>query len=476
MTDHSSQPAAPDESTSERPNQATDEQAAPLDRLAATATALEGTDPSLALGDLAPLDDALADRSVVALGEATHGTREFFQLKHRLLRYLVERQGVRTFAIEANFTETLALDTYVRDGEAPIDAALPEFDALEAEDPAAAGLEGMYFWTWQTEELRALVEWCREFNEGRPLDDQVRFFGFDAQYTAGPAAGLDAYLRTVDADFHDEVAADLDTLDDEPDEGTTEDDGTVDQRLATAADIVETVGGRLDQRREAYVEATSERAWALARRQVRVIEQASGNKRASQEDDVERGVRDRDVAMADNVAWLQEFSRQGRLVVWAHNGHVNRRNIRFEVDDEGEEYCVPSMGSHLADRYGEAYYALGFEFARGGFQAIAKPTDENDVEEAELRAFELDSPVEGTAGETLAELDRDVALFDVEAASGDDVVTDWLATERPINSLGAVYDPAAPEAYVREYVLADAFDALCFVAETSRARPLDGSE
>ncbi len=52
---------------------------------------------------------------VVALGEATHGSREFFQLKHRLVRFLIEDHDFRTFAMEAHFTRALAVNDYVLD-------------------------------------------------------------------------------------------------------------------------------------------------------------------------------------------------------------------------------------------------------------------------------------------------------------------------------------------------------------------------
>jgi hypothetical protein len=71
------------------------------------------------------------------MGEATHGSREFFQMKHRMLEFLAEKMGFTVFAIEANWPESLAVNDFVLNGEG---------------DPAVA-LAGMYFWTWNTEEV-----------------------------------------------------------------------------------------------------------------------------------------------------------------------------------------------------------------------------------------------------------------------------------------------------------------------------------
>ena len=73
----------------------------------------------------------------MSLGENTHGTRDFFEMKARILRFLVEEMGFDAFAIEATWPESNRLDAYVRTGEG---------------DPAEL-LSGLYFWTWNTESV-----------------------------------------------------------------------------------------------------------------------------------------------------------------------------------------------------------------------------------------------------------------------------------------------------------------------------------
>lgn len=183
--------------------------------------------------DLKPLADVFADRRVVGFGEATHGTKEFFQLKHRLVRFLVTELDFRLFGLEANFSETLAIDDYVVSGEG---------------DPEAA-LDGIYFWTWNTEEMLALIEWLRRYNEGQPLAEKVRFYGFDCQYTRGPARALGTFFERVDADYLDEIEDGIRLLasgrvGDDPDE------------LAMAATVAADPKARLADREDAYRSAT----------------------------------------------------------------------------------------------------------------------------------------------------------------------------------------------------------------------------
>src|SRR5499433_2764057 len=108
--------------------------------LKANAMPLATAEPGTGINDLEPLRPLIGDARVVALGEATHGTREFFQLKHRVIEYCVSQLGFTVIAFEADFGATLAVNDYVlRDNGNARDAA-----------------SSMGF--WDTEEVAALIE------------------------------------------------------------------------------------------------------------------------------------------------------------------------------------------------------------------------------------------------------------------------------------------------------------------------------
>jgi erythromycin esterase-like protein len=132
--------------------------------------------------DLEPLRAIIGDARIVSLGEATHGTREFFQLKHRLLEFCVSELGFTIFAIEASYPECLRVNDYVLNGTgSPADA-----------------LASQRFWTWDTEEVLALIEWMRGWN--RTHARKVKFYGFDMQFPTEAALGLLDYLKRVAPD------------------------------------------------------------------------------------------------------------------------------------------------------------------------------------------------------------------------------------------------------------------------------------
>lgn len=127
--------------------------------------------------DLEPLREIIGDARIVSLGEGTHGTREFFQMKHRLLEFLATELGFDIFSIEASMPDAYRLNDYVLHGEGNPRTLIRE----------------MRFWTWSTEEVLALVEWMRAFNrEGR---GRLQFTGFDMQFPQPAMQNVLAFVR-----------------------------------------------------------------------------------------------------------------------------------------------------------------------------------------------------------------------------------------------------------------------------------------
>jgi erythromycin esterase len=408
---------------------------------------LDTTDPTSDLRDLQPLADILTDANIVGMGEATHGTREFFHLKHRLFEFLVRERGFRVFGLEANFSEALAITDYVLHGEG---------------DPQEA-LAGIYFWTWDTEEVLALIEWIRTFNEGS--DDPIMFYGIDMQFTRGPARALLEYLA-LDPSGLANHREPLELLAERGLE--TEPGNVVEDRLLTAEDLVESLRDRFNEPETDYIDVTSCDEYELANQHLRTLEQAVEAARAKYDGDIEVFAAIRDRSMAENVSWILDYESRDRIALWAHNAHV-KQVIR--EDDWG---TAPPMGSYLTTEYGDQYYALGFDFAGGTFQALDDSTHSDDGRE--LRECSLGSPPDDSATRLFAEVDEPVYVLDFDSIADDSSLAEWFADERLIRSLGAIYyGQNETDSHHACDVLPDAFDGLVFVSETSRAIPLDRS-
>jgi len=115
--------------------------------------------------DLQAFKAIVGDARIVSLGEATHGSREVFQMKHRLLEFLVKEMGFTTFAIEASLPDCLPINEYVLTGTGDLEEVVA----------------GQGFYVYNTEEVRDMVEWMRRYNADPKTKRKVTFYGVDVQ-------------------------------------------------------------------------------------------------------------------------------------------------------------------------------------------------------------------------------------------------------------------------------------------------------
>ena len=293
---------------------------------------LKTADPVSDHTDLMPLKKLIGNRRIVALGEGTHGTSEFFKMKHRMTKFLAEEMGFTVFAIEANMTEAREVNRYVLTG---------------AGDPGKA-LAGLYFWTWNTSEVLDLIKWMREYNlSGK---GKIEFYGFDMQFPKVAMENVREFVKKADKDFGkplEEHYKQVNEIYELARKNPYQSDIGY-EKWYNAANLVYE---HLKTNRETYIKQfdTMEVDWAV--QDARVVVQAA---EASIPDKTSR-----DRSMADNLDWILEHRPKGsKVVTWAHNGHVSKDHKPFK-----------SMGSFLAERYGDEMIVFGFAFHEGEYTA-----------------------------------------------------------------------------------------------------------
>ncbi len=149
-----------------------------------------GAEPDLS--DLDAVGKIVGDARIVALGESTHGTSEFFRFKRRVFEYLVREHGFRLFAIEDQQLGMERVNTYVQGGPSSVEEVMGEM-----------------FGVWYTTEVRDLIEWMRAYNAEHP-DDPVEFIGFDMQNPSLPIDSLYAFTHRFDPPLYPTLAHLLD--------------------------------------------------------------------------------------------------------------------------------------------------------------------------------------------------------------------------------------------------------------------------
>ena len=164
------------------PDVGVDPAPAPTDVIARAAKPVRG-----ASSDYDPLLAAVADARFVLLGEATHGTHEFYRERARISMRLVREQGFRAVVIEGDWPGTGRVNRYVR--------GLGDDESAEA---ALGDFKDFPRWMWRNAEFRDFVESLRAHNMALPLAQRVGVYGMDVYNLFGAADAVIAYLESVD--------------------------------------------------------------------------------------------------------------------------------------------------------------------------------------------------------------------------------------------------------------------------------------
>lgn len=398
------------------------------------AVPLRTAEPSPAIDDLAVLRQMIGAARIVSLGETTHGTREHFQLKHRIIQYCVAELGFTHISMETTHGAALAANDYVLGGRGS--AA----DALSA--------AGTHFWLWNTEEVATLLDWMREWN--RTHDRKVRFLGFDMQFTDEDSARLVAYLARVAPALADRHSPALEPL------GNTFTfarianlDDAAKQRILAAVDAITAA---LQENGAAWQQAAGTEQWRLAVASARVLKQKLAAPPPNLGGDY---IAYRDRSMAENVIDQLDAAGTGaRLVLWAHNGHV-RRTPWFGLG--------PMMGNHLHQRLGADHVVVGFAFNEGGMTAI-------DAAVGRVREFTLPPALENTFDDALARHPAPIFALDLRRAPASGPVADWLAAGPGLFGMGYLYSDAFRHGAYDTEDPRTSYDILVFTRRTSGSR------
>ncbi|MFD5512121.1 erythromycin esterase family protein [Streptomyces sp. NPDC127051] len=316
-------------------------QAEALRALERAAHPLRSTEPGGNTTDLRALDAMIGDAKVVGLGEATHGSHEFFAMKQRVFSHLVEEKGFTTFALEMSWTAGLRIDEYLQGG--PGDARRIAKETLTGSP-------------WEREEFVSLIAWMRRYNDRHP-GRKVHFMGNDVGAPKLGDAVFDrvlSYVRTShpqNAARLEELYAGLRPLDDvfaylrKP---------VAERRLnaATAQRAFDLVAAHKGAGGDAY-----EWAEQHARSIAQTFEFTSLD--LSDPASVSAAEHLRDRVMADNTAWWHRRTGD-KMLLSAHNGHVG-----YLATDP--VMYPTTQGAFLRQTLGRDYAAIGFTFGRGSF-------------------------------------------------------------------------------------------------------------
>lgn len=380
--------------------------------------------------DLEAFRAVVGDARVVSLGEGTHGTREFFQLKHRLIEHLVRRMGFGVVMLEANQLQTERVNRYV----------------LTGEGTAREAMSGL-FKILQTEEVLAMIEWLRAWNASG--QGRVEVIGYDMQDPRLPIDSVLAFLARSDPGFAAAAERAYAAMRTAWLPGPYP--ARPDSVVATWSAEADRVRRHVRERAPAYLAGartaadSAAVAWALQNAEVAYQSATLGDAGP---------LRLRDSAMAANARWALEQRPAGtRAVIWAHNSHVSR---------------TPEwMGAFLDALLPGQVRVFGFTAAEGEYGASSTWARQAGARTMGTYRIAPATPPSGSVAAELFALDAPLLMVDLRGA-GAAAEGAWLMEPRPFLDIGG---RATDYGYFPARLARD-YDALIYVRSTTAARPL----
>ena len=413
----------------------------PLERIIAKAAEPFG---SIEEADLAPLIDRIGDARVVMLGEASHGTSEFYRIRERISRELIVRKGFNFVAIEGDWPDAAHIDNYVRHRDVP-----PSEWTAFARFPT---------WMWRNNEVRAFVVWLRSHNVSIKPADRVAFHGLDLYSLYNSISSVLGYLDKVDPKSAAVARQRYGCLTPWQADPATYGRAALTGGYPTCEDDVVRALRDLLAKQQNYAAYDGERFLdavqnarlvANAERYYRIMyygSRASWNLRDSHMFETLKSL-------------LAHHGQQSKGIVWAHNSHVGDARAT-EMSARGEH----NIGQLCRQEFGAACYAIGFGTDHGTVAAASDwdgPMEIKAVRPALEHSYEKLCHASG------------VPRFMLPLRDQNSPHVAGLLKPRLERAIGVIYRPESERAsHYFDAVLPRQFDEYIWFDETSAVTPL----
>ena len=404
--------------------------------------------------DREPILKLVGNARFTLLGEATHGTDEFYRERAEITKELIKQRAYTAVAVEADWPDAFRVNRYVR-------GLSDDRDANEA----LSGFKRFPTWMWRNTVMVEFVEWLREYNRSRPNDAvKVGFYGLDLYSLYTSIEAVLGYLSRIDPEAAKRARYRYACF-----EHFAED--TQAYGYAATFGITETcerevIEQLIELRRRAGEYANRDGQVAqdeffFAEQNARLVLNAERYYRTMFRGRVESwNLRDRHMAetLENLLDHLNSQGLQGKVAVWEHNSHLGDARATYMAD-----YGELNVGQLVRERYGNEAVLIGFTTYTGTVTAASDwdgPAERKRVRPALPGSYE--------------HLFHEVGLMDFMLDLHDGELSQLLKTPQLERAIGVIYLPQTErQSHYFEARLAEQFDAVIHFDETHALEPLE---
>jgi protein-L-isoaspartate(D-aspartate) O-methyltransferase len=404
---------------------------------------------SVEAADLDPLLQRIGDAELVLVGEASHGTSEFYRMRSRITRELIEKKNFRFVAIEGDWPDAARIDHFVRHFETP-----PSEWTAFARFPT---------WMWRNYEVREFVDWLRIHNTEKTPDERIAFHGLDLYSLYSSIRSILKYLDEVDPATAHLARQRYGCLTPWQADPATYGRAALSGTYRSCEREVVHMLRELSAKHREYAEYDGER-FLDAVQNARLVANAERYYRV-----MYYGSREswnlRDSYMFETLRVLLDFHRpDNKAIIWAHNSHVGDA-AATDMSGRGEL----NIGHLCRKEFGERAYSIGFGTDNGTVAAASDwdgPMEIKEVRPSLANSYERLCHETGVPGFMLG-------LRDAENES----LHEGLLAPRLERAIGVIYRPETELAsHYFHAVLPKQFDEYIWLDRTRAVQPFETAE
>jgi erythromycin esterase-like protein len=395
--------------------------------------------------------DRFADARLVLLGEASHGTSEFYRARSAISKRLIEHHGFTIVSVEADWPDAATLDRYVRHRE-----------LREGEDRA---FERFPMWMWRNTDVDAFIRWMRAHNQGRAYEEMAGFYGLDLYNLSASMRAVIDFLEERDPDAAKLARVRYGCLEPWADNPAAYGRHSLVEGYARCqVGVMQMLKELTDRNFRCLSEECDE--WLDAASNARLVKNAEAYYRVMYEGSAESWNL-RDTHMFETLCQLLDAKGPGaKALVWAHNSHIG--NAAFT--DMGMSRGELNIGQLAKERFGDKARLIGMGTA-GGTVAAADDWDEP------MQVKRVRPPLAESHEDASHRAGIERFLLDLRDGELDPQLRDALMSPQLERFIGVIYRPETERwSHYSEAILPRQFDAWLWFDQTRAVTPLPGEQ
>jgi erythromycin esterase-like protein len=391
------------------------------------------------------------DARVVLLGEASHGTSEFYRARAAISRQLIARHGFNIVAVEADWPDAATIDRYVRH-RPKREGELRAFERFPT-------------WMWRNREVDEFIRWMRRHNEGRAYDRRCGFYGLDLYNLGASMRAVIAFLGEQDPELARLASRRYGCLDPWAENPAGYGRHSLVEGYARCeVGVIEMLKDLLQRDIDCFADECDE--WLDAQANARLVRDAEAYYRVMFHGSAESwNLRDTHMFETLNMI-LEAKGPDSKAIVWAHNSHIG--NAAFT--DMGQNRDEINIGQLAKEKFREHARLIGFGTHRG---TVAAADDWDEPMQIKRVRPSLPESYERMCHES----EVPSFLLDLREGEREERLADELMEARLERFIGVIYRPETERwSHYSHAILPRQFDAWVWFDETRAVTPLPGEQ